>query len=63
VTVAAGERVAGLEAPQPPPESTDPTVACARCKSIEVYQLADGRVACRACGELLTVEYTEVQAG
>jgi hypothetical protein len=51
--------------PVPPPESkgeaADPTVACARCDSIEVYSLESvpGAV-CGACGAALAIEYTEI---
>ncbi|MEX2261446.1 MAG: hypothetical protein WD696_05820 [Bryobacteraceae bacterium] len=59
-TKAAGGSVTGVEAPDPLPDSTEPTVNCCRCDSLEVYVLEDGRLVCRACGRLLELEITEV---
>src|SRR5215216_2535947 len=40
-----------------------PTVACARCESLEVYQLEDdqspaGNLVCATCGALLDLEFS-----
>jgi hypothetical protein len=53
----------GVEPPEPPPDVSDPTVCCARCESIAVYTLADGRLACSNCGSLLELEMTEITPG
>jgi hypothetical protein len=58
-TRALGGRLSGIEAPDPLPDSTDPTVACARCDSTAVYSLGDGRLVCAACGALLALELAE----
>ena len=55
-----GGRVSSVEPPDPLPECTDPTVACAKCDSTRVYVLEDGRLACAACGLLLELELTEI---
>lgn len=60
VTRALGGTLPGAVPPDPPPDSTDPTVACARCESTAVYALADGRLVCAQCGALLALEITEV---
>jgi hypothetical protein len=59
-TRAAGGVVSGLIPPDPLPDSTEATVECVKCASLAVYECEDGRVACAACGAVLTVEYTEV---
>jgi hypothetical protein len=58
-----GETLAGIEAPDPLPDASDPTVACAVCDSTAVYLLADGRLVCAGCGMLLRLEITEVSPG
>ena len=63
VTRASGGTRAGILAPDPPPESTDPTVACVRCDSTAVYQMEAGGLVCGACGAVLELEYTEVAKG
>jgi hypothetical protein len=60
ITRATGGRLDGIEPPNPPPECTEPTVACAKCESTRVYALEDGRLVCAACGALLELEITEV---
>jgi hypothetical protein len=52
-----------VEAPHPPPDASDPTVACAGCDSIAVYTLPDGRLVCGACGSVLRLEITEIAKG
>jgi hypothetical protein len=52
-TARTGERLPGVTPPHPPPDCTEPTVACARCESTAVYTLDDDRLVCTACGELL----------
>ena len=60
VTRAAPGRVTGIKPPDPLPECTDPTVACARCDSTRVYLLDDSRLVCAACGQVLELELTEI---
>jgi len=60
ITKLAGGTQAGVEAPDPLPDASDPTVACIRCDSTAVYALADGRLVCTGCGLLLHLEMTEV---
>jgi hypothetical protein len=60
---ALGGSVGGLDAPDPLPDSTEPTVACIKCESTRVYVLDDGRLACAACGALLELELNEVVQG
>ena len=59
-TKLAGGTRTGVEPPDPLPEASDPTVACIRCDSTEVYALPDGRLVCRKCGSLLDLEMTEI---
>ena len=59
-TRVAGGPVGAVEPPDPLPECTDPTVACAKCESTRVYVLEDGRLVCAACGLLLELELTEI---
>ncbi len=61
MTRATGERLADVEPPEPPPDSTEPTVGCAKCESIAVYLLGDGRLVCGDCGAVLALEMTEVK--
>lgn len=62
-TTIAGGTASGIVPPDPLPEAADPTVACARCDSIEVY-MADGELlVCVKCGSLLKLEITEVAPG
>jgi hypothetical protein len=49
-----------VEPPDPLPEASDPTVACARCESTAVYLTAGGALVCASCRALLELEYTEV---
>ncbi len=63
VTKAAGGRITGIEPPDPLPDATDPTAACAKCDSTAVYLTADGKLVCGACGSVLVLEFTEVQDG
>jgi DNA-directed RNA polymerase subunit RPC12/RpoP len=62
-TTASEEILSGIESPDPLPDASDPTVACVRCDSIEVYTLPDGRLVCAKCGRVLLLEITEVKAG
>ena len=55
-----GGAASGVEPPDPLPDAADPTVACARCDSTEVYEIAEGSLVCAKCGSLLALEYTEV---
>jgi len=62
VTRPTGGTISGVEAPDPLPDASDPTVECAKCGAITVYVLGDGRLACTKCGALLDLEITEVCA-
>jgi len=50
----------GIAPPDPLPDATDPTTACARCDSTEVYLMDNGQAVCAKCGALLAVELTEI---
>ena len=52
-----------MRAPEPGPESTDPTVACAKCESTAVYATDTAEAVCMSCGAVLEVGYTEVTPG
>jgi hypothetical protein len=58
-TTRTGQRLPGVSPPDPLPDCTEPTVACARCESTAVFALADGRLVCTACGEVLTMALSE----
>ena len=55
-TRAAGGALSGIEPPDPLPDSTDPTAACAKCDSTAVYLTDDGSALCGKCGALLVIE-------
>jgi hypothetical protein len=59
-TQATGKVLRGVEPPDPLPDASDPTVACAKCDSTAVFATEDGRLVCVKCGSLLELEYTEV---
>jgi len=63
VTRATGHTVGGVVPPDPLPEPADPTVACARCESTEVYLTPANVAVCAQCGAVLEVELTEVHPG
>ena len=60
VTAATGEKLEGILRPNPAPDATDPTAACAVCDSTDVYLTTGSRAVCAKCGALLTVELTEI---
>ena len=60
MTKLAGGSQIGIQAPDPLPEASDPTVACIKCDSTAVYVLPDGRLVCGKCGLLLELEITEI---
>ena len=62
-TTLAGGAVTGLVRPDPMPEAGDPTVACAKCDSTDVYMLEGGGLVCAKCGSLLNLEIEEVAPG
>lgn len=62
-TVALGGKLTGLVAPEPPPDSSDPTAPCCECRGVRVHALADGRAVCVDCGALLAVELEDVDPG
>jgi transcription initiation factor TFIIIB Brf1 subunit/transcription initiation factor TFIIB len=53
----------GIVAPNPLPDATDPTVACARCDSTEVFMTDGGPLVCAKCGTILDLEITEIAPG
>jgi len=55
-----GGTLGGIQPPDPLPDASDPTTACARCDSTAVYTLPDGRLVCAQCGSLLALELTEI---
>ncbi len=63
VTKATGDRLEGIQPPDPPPEASDPAAACARCDAAAVCQTEDGRIVCGECGAILVIELTEVAKG
>jgi len=63
VTRKLGGKRGDITPPDPLPDSTEPTVACAACESIAVYVLEDGLLVCADCGALLALELTEVAPG
>ncbi len=63
VTKAAGGTVSGVVPPDPPPDASDPTAACARCASTAVFMAADDSLVCSDCGALLSLELTEISPG
>ena len=62
-TVTTGGTVSGIVRPDPMPEAGDPTVACARCDSTEVYMGEGESLVCAKCGALLQLEIGEVAPG
>lgn len=63
VTTTTGKSLTGMVPPDPLPEATDPTVACARCDATAVYLTPDGGLACARCGSVLELSFTEVAPG
>ncbi|HWB83962.1 MAG TPA: hypothetical protein VG675_07465 [Bryobacteraceae bacterium] len=63
ITRATGGTLSGIVPPDPLPEATDPTTACAKCDSTAVYGIADGPLVCGHCGALLELELTEIVPG
>lgn len=61
-TKATGGKLSGILPPDPLPEAAAPTVSCAKCDSTAVYQADDDTLVCVACGSVLLLELTEVQA-
>ena len=60
VTRATGRTLTGVQPPDPLPEASDPTAACARCDAIEVYLTEENAAVCAKCGAVLEVELTEI---
>lgn len=63
VTVRTGRTVSGVVPPDPLPEASDPTVACAACDATAVYRMPDETLVCARCSAVLTLELTEVAPG
>ena len=62
-TAAAGGTLSGIVPPDPLPDASDPTAACALCDSTAVYLTEQGAPVCGHCGALLKLELTEIQPG
>ena len=62
-TKAVGGTASDVVPPDPLPEAADPTVACARCDSTEVYMADRDRLVCARCRSWLELEITEVAPG
>ena len=62
-TKLAGGARSGIVPPATLPEAADPTVACAKCDSTDVYMLEGESLVCARCGSLLELEITEVTPG
>jgi len=60
VTQATGKIAAGVLPPDPLPEASDPTVACAKCDATTVYLSDSQHLVCARCGALLVLEFTEI---
>ena len=63
MTEAIGDTLSGIVPPDPLPEASDPTAACARCDSTAVYMTPEGGLVCGKCGALLRLELTEIVKG
>jgi len=63
VTRATGKTVGGIVPPDPLPDPADPTVACVRCDSTNVYLTPENAAVCAQCGAMLAVELTEIHPG
>ncbi|HUI57436.1 MAG TPA: hypothetical protein VLY04_20810 [Bryobacteraceae bacterium] len=63
VTTATGRTLPGIVAPDPLPEPSDPTAACAKCDSTAVYMTDEKSLVCGKCGALLKLQLTEVAPG
>jgi DNA-directed RNA polymerase subunit RPC12/RpoP len=59
-TTATGKTVSPIAPPDPLPDASDPTVACAKCYATAVYAIGAGELACAKCGSVLVLEMTEV---
>jgi DNA-directed RNA polymerase subunit RPC12/RpoP len=59
-TTATGRTISGVTQPDPLPDASDPTVACAKCYTTAVYLFADGELVCAKCGSVLALEIDEV---
>ena len=62
-TKLAGGARSGIVPPATLPEAADPTVACAKCDSTDVYMMEGKSLVCAKCGSLLTLEITQIAPG
>ncbi|MBI3209527.1 MAG: hypothetical protein HYZ37_11585 [Candidatus Solibacter usitatus] len=62
VTLLASKDRRRIDAPDPPPECTEPTVACCVCESVRVFLDDDDALVCMDCGAVLKMELTDVTA-
>jgi hypothetical protein len=60
VTEEKGGALSGIEPPDPLPDGSEPTVACANCESTAVYVTGDDTLVCADCGALLTLQLTQI---
>jgi hypothetical protein len=58
----AGSYRRGMTPPDPPPDATEPAVACIKCESVAVFVAEDGGLVCVECGAVLELELTEIAA-
>ncbi|HWE48972.1 MAG TPA: hypothetical protein VG273_04255 [Bryobacteraceae bacterium] len=63
VTKAKGGTASGIVPPDPLPEAADPTAACIKCDSTDVYLIDNETLVCAKCGLLLELEITEIAPG
>jgi hypothetical protein len=54
---------ANVVPPDPLPDATAPTAACACCESTAVYSDGGGALVCGRCGAWLVLELTEIHPG
>jgi hypothetical protein len=59
-TTATGRTISAITVPDPLPDASDPTVACAKCYATAVYLIDGGELACAKCGAVLVMELDEV---
>lgn len=63
ITAATGAKHPPITPPDPLPDCTDPTVACARCDSTAVYLTPEDKLVCSACRAVLQMELSDICPG
>ena len=66
VTTALGKKLHDVQVPAPTRDSLAPTVACALCESLDLFQVDEGqgrsdKLFCSACQAVLKLEFEAVQ--